>query len=171
MFSLALIATAANAAENTKTDKPAAKPAYNCPNPRPERVNRAAAFDKRLGLTDEQKKQAKELRKEGFEKMKPVFEEIKSKRIEEKSVRESNLTEQVKKEKLTAINKELKALEKKAGEIRKENMKEFESILTKKQKEILKEMKKEGRENFKKAHPKGPHPILLPPEKPIRVDK
>ena len=171
LFALTLVSSTVYAAENVKPDKPEMKPMYNCPNHRQDRINRAAAFDKRLGLTSEQKSQAKELRKEGFEKMKPVFEEMKAKRIEEKSIRESNLTAQAQKEKLAEINKELKALEKKAGEIRRENMKEFESILTKEQKETLKQMKKEGRENFKKAHPKGPHPILLPPEKPIKVDK
>lgn len=171
LFALTLVSSTVYAAENVKIDKPAAKPACNCPNHRHERMNKMAAFDKRLGLTEAQKNQAKELRKEGFEKIKPVFEEIRAKKLEEKSIRESNLTAQAQKEKLTQINKDLKALEKQAGEIRKENMKEFEAILTKEQKETLKQMKKEGRENFKKTHPKGPNPILLPPEKPIRVDK
>ena len=46
-----------------------------------------------------------------------------------------------------------KVLEKKAHDIKKANMKEFESILTKEQRKILKEMKKEGRKRYQQNHP------------------
>ena len=39
-----------------------------------------------------------------------------------------------------------------------ENMKAFESILTKKQLKELKKMKEEGRKKFEKEHRKNPHP-------------
>ena len=67
-------------------------------------------------------------------------------------IRRSRLAVQMQEEKLTVIDNELKALEKQAQNIRKENMKEFESILTWQQKRTLKQMKKEGRKNFRTNH-------------------
>ena len=65
-------------------------------------------------------------------------------------------------EKLAVIDKELAKLEKQANQIRKQNMKDFESILTRDQKKILKQMKKEGRENFKRGQ--RPCPPPCPPQ-------
>ena len=62
-------------------------------------------------------------------------------------------------ERLAVLEKEIKDLEVQADAIRKENMKEFESILTLRQKFILWQMKNEGRKNFQKN--KRPLP---PPE-------
>ena len=117
------------------------------------RVQREKAFEKRLGLTEEQKVKAKEIRIKGQEKIKPVMEEIKAKKQEAKMVKMSRIAVQVQEERLSAIDSELKILEKKAHDIRKANMKEFESILTKKQKKILKQMKKEGRKKYHLDHP------------------
>lgn len=119
------------------------------------RAQREAAFEQKLGLTDAQKTQARELRQKGFEKIKPVMEQIRLKHQEAAAVKRSKIAVQEQELRLTKIDEELKVLEKQAREIRKENMKEFEKILTKEQKKILKEMKKEGRENFKKNHPHG----------------
>lgn len=107
------------------------------------RKAREAAFEQKLGLTEAQKIKAKELRIKGREKMKPVMEEIKLKKQEAEVVKLTRISVQMQEEKLAVIDKELKALEKKANEIRKQNMKDFESILTMKQKRILKQMKKE----------------------------
>ena len=68
----------------------------------------------------------------------------------------SRIAVQVQEERLNAIDAELKVLEKKAHDIRKANMKEFESILTKEQKRILKQMKKEGRKKYQQNHPAKP---------------
>ena len=70
-------------------------------------------------------------------------------------------------EKLAVIDKELKVLEKQANDIRKSNMREFESILTRQQKRTLKEMKKEGRRKYHSAHPANmqrmiPNPGFMP---------
>ena len=70
------------------------------------------------------------------------------------------------------IREELKTLHKQAHELRMKNMKEFESILTKKQKKELAKIKKEGRKNFAKHHKRMKHlgfrpghgPALPPPE-------
>ena len=67
---------------------------------------------------------------------------------------------QMQEEKLAEIDKELAELEKKAQAIRKENMKEFESILTWKQKRILKQMKKEGRKKYHQEHPMKRPPMM-----------
>lgn len=113
-----------------------------------KRKAREVAFEQKLGLTEAQKAQAKEIRKNGHEKMKPVIDEIIAKKQEIKTVKLSRIAVQAQEEKIEALTQEIKELEKKAHEIRKQNMKEFESILTKKQKNILKQMKKEGRKRF-----------------------
>ena len=118
------------------------------------RVQRGQAFEKRLGLTEEQKIKAKELRIKAVERMKPVMDEIIAKKQEAKMVKMSRIAVQIQEERLNKIDEELKVLEKKAHDIRKANMKEFESILTRQQKRILKEMKKEGRKNYHAQHPK-----------------
>ena len=117
------------------------------------RQNREVAFEKRLGLTEEQKAKARELRAQGHEKLRPVIEEIKAKKQEAKMIKMSRMAVQMQEEKLEVIDKELKVLEKKAHDIRKDNMKKFESILTRNQKRILKEMKKEGRKRYHAEHP------------------
>ena len=117
------------------------------------RQQREAAFEKRLGLTEEQKVKAREIRQNGHAKLKPIIEEIKSKKQEAKMIKMSRMAVQMQEEKLAVIDDELKVLEKKAHDIRKANMKEFESILTRKQKRILKDMKKEGRKKYHAEHP------------------
>ena len=126
----------------------------------PERPNfadvkaqREKAFEKRLGLTEEQKMKAREIRIQGHDKIKPVIEQIIAKKQEAKMVKMSRIAVQVQEERLNAIDKELKVLEKKAHDIKKANMKEFESILTKEQKKILKQMKNEGRKRYQQNHP------------------
>ena len=117
------------------------------------KAQRELAFEKRLALTDEQKVKAKEIRIKGHEKIKPVIEQIVAKKQEAKMVKMSRIAVQVQEERLAVIDAELKVLEKKAHDIRKANMKEFESILTKQQKKTLKEMKKEGRKRYHMEHP------------------
>ena len=74
--------------------------------------------------------------------------EIIAKKQEAKMVKMSRIAVLEQEKKLNAIDKEIKALEKQAHNIRKANMKEFEAILTKEQKNILKQMKKEGRKRY-----------------------
>ena len=45
-----------------------------------KRAQKEAEFEKKLGLTDEQKVQIKEFRKKSFEKIKPVMEQMKVKK-------------------------------------------------------------------------------------------
>lgn len=109
-----------------------------------------AAFDKKLGLTEVQKLKARELRKEGHAKMEPVMKQIFAKKQEAEAIRNSKISVQAQEEKLAQIDKDLAELKKQADQIRKQNMKDFESILTREQKSTLKKMKKEGRKNFKR---------------------
>ena len=108
-----------------------------------------------------QKLKAREIRKEGHAKLKPIIEEIRTKKQEAEMIRRSRMAVQMQEEKLAIIDSELKILEKKANEIRRSNMKEFESILTRQQKKILKDMKKEGRKRYHSAHPPKPQMLKM----------
>ncbi len=105
---------------------------------------RKEEFEKRLKLTDEQKTKAKEIREEGRKEMKPVMNAIQAKLDELKMLQETNAA----KEEFDAINRDIRKLHKKAHDIKMQNMKEFEEILTNEQKKELWEMKKEGRKDF-----------------------
>lgn len=130
----------------------------NSPNLQPDfvtvRKQKEIAFEKKLGLTEEQKIQAKEIRMRGHVKMRPVMEQIFLKKQEAKMVKMSRMAVQMQEERLSAIDAELRVLEKKARSLRLENLKEFESILTKEQKKILKQMKKDGRKKYQAEHSK-----------------
>ena len=107
------------------------------------KMHRENAFEKRLELTEVQKLKARQIRQSGHEKLYPIMVDIKMKKQEAEMIRRSRMAVQMQEEQLAVIDKDLKVLEKKAQEIRKANMKEFESILTWQQKRILKQMKKE----------------------------
>lgn len=119
---------------------------------------REEAFEKKLGLTEIQKNKAREIRKKGHQQMRPIMEQIKSKKQEAEMIKRSRMAVKMQEEKLAVIDKELATLEKKANSLRKKNMKEFESILTKDQKVILKKMKEEGRQRFEQEHKNRPAP-------------
>jgi hypothetical protein len=123
-----------------------------------QRKSREMAFEQKLGLTEEQKSKAKELRQKGHTEIKPIIEQLQSKKQEAKMVKLSRMSVQAQEEKLAVLDKEIQDLEKKANTIRNKNMKEFESILTARQKKILKDMKKEGRKNFENCHKPCPCP-------------
>ena len=128
------------------------------------RRHKENTFEQKLGLTEVQKLKAREIRMSGHSKIKPVIESILYKKQEAEMIRRSRIAVQMQEEKLAEIDKELAELEKKAQVIRKENMKEFESILTWKQKRILKEMKKEGRKKYHQEHPVQ-RPLMMPQAK------
>lgn len=125
------------------------------------RKAREAAFEQKLGLTEAQKIKAHELRKQGYEKMHPIMEQLKSKHQEARMVKMSRIAVQEQEARLAVIDKEIKELEKQASAIRKQNMKDFETILTAEQKKILKNMKKEGRQNFDKSHKHHSRPPFI----------
>lgn len=181
---------AAQAVQTTvklKSEKPCMKQ-HAKPQMNPEFIKKKENFDKKLKLTDEQKAKAKELRKESFEKMKPIMEQIKTKHQEIGKIKKSDIAEDAKREQIHAIAKELRPLEKQAGEIRRQNMKDFEALLSKKQLKELNKIKKEGRKEFEKNHKPQYHlkhkngfemkgkpfehgPIIPPPPKPPVEEK
>ena len=158
----ATMAADTSAVTTTTTTQPAVQAKesnfHKKPPMNPEFKKRQADFENRLKLTDEQKAQAKEIRQKGIEQMKPIMEKIKEKRAEAEAVKRSRMAVEMQQEKLAQIHKEIVALKREAHELRMQNMKDFESILTKKQQKELKKMKEEGRKNFEKRHKKGGHP-------------
>ena len=144
-----------------------------------EMAAKKAEFDKRLNLTEEQKKQIDENKKQDIEKMKPIFEEMKAKRHAIKAIDfDATLSSEQKEAKKDELKAEMKALKEKADVYRAENMKKFESVLDDNQKKefkkIQEEQKKEmekRKEQFKKMK-KDRKEYQLPVEpKPIPVKK
>ena len=152
IFAMCIATTYANAVEQTVPVKAENKQEYKSKQDA-MRKHRENAFEQRLGLTEVQKLKAREIRISGHDKIRPVINSILYKKQEAEMIRRSRMAVQMQEEKLAEIDKELAELEKKAQAIRKENMKEFESILTWKQKRILKQMKKEGRKKYHQEHP------------------
>ncbi len=166
------ISTQVYAGETTTTAPKA--PCQKCAKPcnnmkRPPVAPDKSVFEKRLKLTDEQKAQAKAIHEKGFEKIKPIFDKMKLKHEEIEAVKRSNLSPEAQAEKITALRKEIRELKHQARAVKMENMKEFESILTDKQKKELQKIKEEGRKKFEKAHKK---PLLqIPPREELPVEK
>ncbi len=127
---------------------------------RPDRPN----LDERLKLTEEQKKQAHDIRMQGHKKMKPVFEKMKAKKEQIREIKKSDLSQEQKAKKIEPLKKDLKKLKQEARKIRMENTKEFEAILTPEQKAEFEKIKQEGREKAKQHKmKKRPCPINAKP--------
>jgi len=114
-----------------------------------------------LNLTEEQIAKADKIRENSKQKLKPIRREIHSLKNEIWEIKENdNLTREEKDAKIEPIVKKIDGLKKKADEIRQADMKQFESILTSKQKKTL--------EAFKKTHKPCPkkdgHRPPCPPE-------
>jgi len=152
------------AADTTTVPTKQSKPAIECKKPpkNPEFEKRQAEFEKRIKLTDKQKAQAEQIRQKGHEQMKPIMEKIKEKHQEIDAVKHSKTVAQDQQAKIDDLHKQIRALERAAHELRMQNMKEFESILTKKQLKELKKMKDEGRKKFEKEHKNQGHPPFGP---------
>lgn len=132
-----------------------------------------ANFEKRLNLTEEQKIKAKELRQKGHEEMKPLMEQIKDLKQKKEAVKLSRIAVEEQEKRIAEIDKQLQVLKKQAHEMRTKNFKEFEAILTDKQKKELKQMKKEGRKNFEKNKKKCKKETkcecpMMPPPPPVK---
>ena len=109
---------------------------------------RKQEFEKRLNLSDEQKLKAKEIQEKGREEIKPVMQQIRLKREEIRKIENSFNTAEDKKALIEPLRNEVRELNKKAHQMRVQNMKEFEGILTKKQLKELEKMKQDGRKKF-----------------------
>lgn len=99
----------------------------------------------KLNLTDAQKEQMDNIRKESRTKIKPIKKEIHNYYNQVWEIKEDDsLTKEQKFAKMQPIFENIRTLEKRANEIRKSDMEQFEKLLTPKQKAEF--------EKFKKAH-------------------
>jgi len=131
-----------------------------------ENEKKKKEFEKKLNLTKEQKQQLEENRLAGHKQMEPLKQEMKAKFDKMHQIHTSNLSEQEKKKQLDAVKKELDTLKAKTDEIRKQNMKNFESILTEKQKAELQKWKAEHKDMHKHMKHHGMPDGNCPPPAP-----
>jgi len=140
-----------------------------------------AEFEKRLNLTETQKKKIETQKAKDREKIKPIMDKMRANHEEMRKIKfDPTLSQKDKEKKITKLQKERNSLKQKADKCRKDNMKSFESILTSSQKaefaKIKSEQKKEMAQRKKefnqmrkldnKIENPGKHPpfgILPPP--------
>ncbi|MCQ2753709.1 MAG: Spy/CpxP family protein refolding chaperone [bacterium] len=159
LLSLVVLTTACSYAADTKTTPKKQRPVITQEQMQKMKAEREAAFEQKLNLTDEQKAKAKEFRTQAHEKLAPIMKQIKENRQEAFAIKKARGDVKTQEEKLTKLDNEFKELQKEMHKIRQQNMKDFESILTADQKKILKNMKKEGRNRYRKAHPPIKRPV------------
>lgn len=98
-----------------------------------------------LNLTEKQKAEAAKIREASKEKIRPIMKEMHTIKDDIRKVYDdTKLTTEQKEQKVTELKQKLAEQRKKADTIRKSDMEKFEKLLTKEQKTIL--------ENFKKEH-------------------
>jgi Spy/CpxP family protein refolding chaperone len=133
-------------------------PACQKPCDRPP-MNAKGNIEEKLKLTTEQKAKAKQLRMDAREQMQPIMEAIKTKQEQKEIIkRNQSLTAAAQCEQVEKLNKQISELKKQARDIRMKNEKDFESILTQKQKKQLDKIKEEARKNMDKNKKQGPPP-------------
>lgn len=120
---------------------PACHKPHCCPPPR-------VMIDERLKLTDAQKEQAKALRLKTREEMRPILQAIHTKCEQKEAIkRNQNMKAEAQCAQIEKLNNEIYALKKQAEDLRLQNKKDFEAILTPEQKEELKKIKAEARKH------------------------
>lgn len=117
----------------------------------PPKIN----MDEKLKLTDKQKEQAKQLRMQGREQMEPIMNAIRTKHEQKELIKHSkDITTEAKLEQVEKLNSQIDALNKQARDLRLKNERDFEAILTAKQKKELDKIKADARKNMQKNAPK-----------------
>ena len=147
-------------------EPPMGPPPGDCPPPPPGMHKTAPPkmdLDKKLKLTDAQKVKARELRIAAHKQIKPLFEKLKSKQEQKRALITSTINKKEQIEMIDKLNEEISSLKRQIHEIQVKNMKDFESILTAKQKKTLDKIKMESRRNFQKNHKPGCRPCPPPP--------
>lgn len=125
-------------------------PRFNQPS-KEELEAKRLEFEKRLKLTEEQKKLIEEQRQKDIAEIKPFMEKMKTNRDEFRRVmNDKSLTQAEKDKKLAELKSELKEMHKYADGKRKANMEHFESILTEKQKKEFEKIKAEQKKEMEK---------------------
>jgi Spy/CpxP family protein refolding chaperone len=100
---------------------------------------------KQLNLTEEQSVKAKQFREQSREKIKPIFDQIKAERAKLREMIQQNAS----KDELAKQREKIAGLMNQAKEIHKQNLSNFENILTSEQKIKFAEIKKNRAEKFK----------------------
>lgn len=122
--------------------------------PKPSKAEmkaKKAEFEKRLNLTEKQKKQIEENRKKDHEKVKPIFDQMRDKKHELRRIkRDTTLSPKNKEKKIEKLKSDIKLLNEKADKYRQENMRKFESILTEEQKQEFAKIKEEQKQEMER---------------------
>ena len=106
--------------------------------------------------------------------MKPLMEAMKAKQKEAFELKDK--TDEASIQKKQELKKEIGALRQEAREIKKQNMADFENLLTKKQKKELQKIKEEGRKKFDKEFKGRLRPDRglahdeIPPQPPVQKE-
>lgn len=110
-----------------------------------------------LNLSDKQKAEADKIREASKQKIKPIRKDIHDLKNQIWEIKENdNLTKEQKHEQIKPLMEKIQKLHQQANEIRQEDMKKFENILTKEQKETLEKFKKEHKQHHKHKRPMPP---------------
>lgn len=118
----------------------------------PEEVQaKKAEIEKRLNLSEKQRKQIEKNKEKDKAKIIPIIKEIKAKNEQlHKIYKDETLSKEQKHEQAATIKKDLAKLRAKADKCRKDNMKKFESVLDKNQKAEFEKIKLEQKEEMQK---------------------
>lgn len=117
-----------------------------------------AEIDKRLNLTEEQKAQIEKNKEKDRNKIKPVIEKIRADRKELHEIyTNETLTRAEKDKKAAKVKKDLSKQKNLADKYRKENIKNFESVLTPEQKTEFAKIKQEQKEEMEKRKAEFKH--------------
>lgn len=114
-------------------------------------------IEQKLKLTPEQKAKAKSLRMEAREQMRPIMEAIKTKNEQKEIIKHNrSLTAAAQCEQVEKLNNQINELKRQARDIRIKNERDFEALLTAKQKKELIKIKENARKDMMKNHKKQP---------------
>ncbi len=118
----------------------------------PEEIKaKKAEIEKRLNLSEKQRKQIEKNKEKDKAKIIPIIKDIKTKNEElHKIYKDESLSKEQKTELAAPIKKDLAKLRAKADKCRKDNMKKFESVLDKNQKAEFEKIKQEQKEEMLK---------------------
>lgn len=129
--------------------------------PPPPQMGKKMPPKPELNLTDEQKAQMDKIRTESKKKMKPIRKQIHDYQNKIWEINENDsLSPEQKHEKIKPIFEKIQKLQQKSNEIRLADMAQFESLLTKEQKQELEQFKKTHKPPMKPRHHQ--HPPMMP---------
>lgn len=129
--------------------------------PPPPKMDKKMPPKPELNLTEAQKAQMDKIREESKKKMKPIRKQIHEYQNQIWEIKENDtLSCEQKREKIQPIFEKIQKLQNQKNEIRKADMEQFESLLTKSQKQKLEQFKKTHKPPMKPRHPH--HPPMMP---------